>query len=357
MAPELFLVNPAAPPPKNPIEAIFFWILLTPIAFVLQWLTNEFAAFGPTRAIGAFGLGIIVLTLAIRGALFPLFRWQITTQWKIQNQQRFLSPEIKEIQAKYKKDKQRQQQEMMALYRRHGVNPLSQLSGCLPLLIQLPFIYALFGSINKLSSGLHGHTSFLWISKLNETAFKAPHGGILGNPTLLIVPILAGVLTYMQSKMMMQPARPDMTDQERQMYRVMSQTTYLMPVLIAFFALNFQQGVGLYWITQSLVMVIQVYTMMGWGGLKVPAWVPGAGWIPANSPRAQLAALEAGSGPNPLRRSRGGAEPDSSGNGSGRRPSPQGGQPANGRPLPSGGQARQNPAGGSRRNRRRTRSR
>ncbi|EQD61223.1 OxaA-like protein precursor, partial [mine drainage metagenome] len=157
----------------------------------------------------------------------------------------------------------------IALYKRHGVNPLGQLSGCLPLLIQMPFIYALYAVIQKLSLELHGQSGFLWVAHLSEVAFKVK-GGIVGHPALLIIPILAGVLTFMQSKMMMQPVRPDMSDSERQMYRVMAQTTYLMPVLIAVFALNFYQGVGLYWITQSLVMVIQVFSMMGWGGLKMP---------------------------------------------------------------------------------------
>jgi hypothetical protein len=64
----------------------------------------------------------------------------------------------------------------------------------------------------------------------------------------------------------------------------MAQTTYLMPVLIAVFALNFNQGIGIYWVTQSAVMVLQVFSMMGWGGLKVPPWFPGAGWRPKNSP-------------------------------------------------------------------------
>jgi hypothetical protein len=64
----------------------------------------------------------------------------------------------------------------------------------------------------------------------------------------------------------------------------MAQTTYLMPFLIAVFALNFNQGIGLYWITQSGVMVLQIFSMMGWGGLKVPPWFPGATWRPKNSP-------------------------------------------------------------------------
>ena len=277
----LTFVNPAAPPPTNPILAIFFYVLLTPIALALQFLDHAFRGFGPTQTTGAFGLAVIVLTLCIRGVLFPLFRWQIRTQWKIQADQRRMGPELREIQAKYKKDKARLQTETMALYKRHQINPLSQLSGCFPLLIQLPFIYALFGSINSLSKHLHGQTSFLWIQNLDKSALKA---GLLSHPALIIVPLLAGALTFMQSKMMMQQQRPDMTDQERQMYRVMAQTTYLMPVLIAVFALNFNQGIGLYWITQSGVMVLQVFSMMGWGGLKVPPWFPGAGWRPKNSP-------------------------------------------------------------------------
>jgi YidC/Oxa1 family membrane protein insertase len=277
----LTFVNPAAPPPSNPLEAVFFYILLTPIAVALQFLDHVFRSFGPTSAIGAFGLAVIVLTLAIRGLLFPLFRWQIRTQWKIQADQRRVGPELRELQAKYKGDKRRLQEETMALYKRHEINPLSQLSGCFPLLIQLPFIYALFGSIKKLSGELHGHTGFLWITNLDLSPLKS---GILTHPELVIIPILAGLLTFMQSKMMMQQQRPDMTEQERQMYRVMAQTTYLMPVLIAVFALNFNQGIGLYWVTQSAVMVLQVFSMMGWGGLKVPPWFPGAGWRPKNSP-------------------------------------------------------------------------
>jgi len=278
----LTFVNPAAPPPSNPLEAVFFYILLTPIAVALQFLDHVFRSFGPTSTIGAFGLAVIVLTLAIRGVLFPLFRWQIRTQWKIQADQRRVGPELRELQAKYKGgDKRRLQEETMALYKRHEINPLSKLSGCFPLLIQLPFIYALFGSIKKLSGELHGHTGFLWISNLDQSPLKT---GLLSHPALLIIPILAGLLTFMQSKMMMQQQRPDMTEQERQMYRVMAQTTYLMPVLIAVFALNFNQGIGLYWVTQSGVMVLQVFSMMGWGGLKVPPWFPGAGWRPKNSP-------------------------------------------------------------------------
>ncbi len=68
----LTFVNPAAPAPTNPILAIFFYVLLTPIAVALQFLDHVFRSLGPTHAIGAFGLAVMVLTLAIRGVLFPL---------------------------------------------------------------------------------------------------------------------------------------------------------------------------------------------------------------------------------------------------------------------------------------------
>ena len=302
----LGFVNPMSPPPSNPFEAIFFYILLTPVGVALNFLDKVFQGFGPTAAIGAFGIAIIAITVIIRAVLFPLFRWQISTQWRIQAEQRRIGPELKEIQRKYKKDRARLNEETMALYKRHNINPLGQLSGCLPLLIQMPFIYALYGAIEKLSQSHNVHGGFLWVPQLSDVAFKVK-GGIIGDPALLIIPILAGVLTFMQSKMMMQPARPDMSESERQMYRVMSQTTYLMPVMIAFFALNFYQGVGLYWITQSAIMVFQVYTMMGWGGLRMPSWVPGSGWYPPNSPmgrfRTEFADAPAVGGPGGLKKS------------------------------------------------------
>ncbi|MGH7608756.1 MAG: YidC/Oxa1 family membrane protein insertase [Candidatus Dormibacteria bacterium] len=319
MGPEvLAFVNPVAPPPSNTIEAFFFYVLLTPIAIILQFLDHAFRAFGPTHAIGAFGLGVICLTLLIRALLFPLFRWQIRTQWRIQADNRKIGPELKALQAKHKGDRRRLQEEQMALYRRQGINPLSQLSGCLPLLIQMPFLYSLYAVIHKFTENgsLHGQASFLWLPNLGVSPLKTA-GGIGAHPGVLVVPLLAGVLTFVQSKMMMQPLRPDMTDQERQMYRVMAQTTYFMPVLIFIFALNFQLGIGLYWITQSAVMVLQVFSMMGWGGLKVPSWLPGAGWRPRNSPLVNFPQPVPATGMNVV------AQPDGRAAGNGRTTPPR----------------------------------
>jgi hypothetical protein len=118
------LGNPALPPPTNPILAIFFWVLLPPIAVSLQFLFHAFRAFGPTRLIGAFGLAVIALTLLLRGLLFPLFRYQIRTQRRLQQEQQRIAPQLNELRKKYKSDPRRQQAEMMAVYKEHGINPL-----------------------------------------------------------------------------------------------------------------------------------------------------------------------------------------------------------------------------------------
>jgi hypothetical protein len=77
--------------------------------------------------------------------------------------------------------------------------------------------------------------------------------------------------------MTMQPLRPDMSDMERQMASSMKMVVYFMPLMSLFFGFVWPQGLTLYWMTAALVMVGQQYSLMGWGGLRVPGWVPGAG--------------------------------------------------------------------------------
>ncbi len=287
----LSIYNPALPPPANPILAVFFWVLLTPIAVGLDFLYHVFRGFGPTHLIGAFGLAVIALTLALRALLFPLFRYQIRTQRRLQREQQRIAPQLNELRKKYKSDPRRQQQEIMAVYKEHGINPMGQLTGCLPLVLQMPIIYALYGSIHKLTTAHLPGLYFLWIPNLTRTPFQSD---LLHHPQLVVVPLLAGALTFVQTKMMVQPQRPDMSDQELQMYRVSSQMAYLMPAVIVVVALNFQQGVALYWVTQSLVMIVQQYFIVGWGQLRVPAWFPGAGRPPGGGMIPAVAPAGAG---------------------------------------------------------------
>src|SRR5215470_12426244 len=123
-----------------PIGALFNALFFEPVFNVLMLIYHF---------IPSFGIAIILLTLIIRSALIPLTRAQLRSSKAMQE----LAPQLKELKAKFPNDPQRQMAEQQALYKANGVNPVQ---GCLPLLIQLPFLYALFFSFQKvLNSNLH----------------------------------------------------------------------------------------------------------------------------------------------------------------------------------------------------------
>ncbi len=305
----------------NPLS--IFTILEGPFQWALQQLVNFYATVGPLKAIGAFGLAVMTLTIVIRAVLFPVFGWQLRTSRRIQAEQRLVAPQLQELRKKYKKEPQRLSQEMNALYKEHGISPFSSLTGCIPALVQMPVLIGLYQSIRAFTNGTgagaghipFGSSGFLWISNVTKSAQEAccagPHGslaGLLGQPQLLILPILAGAFTFAQSRMMMPQSRPDMTDQERSMQGVTKQMSLIFPVMIFAFSFLFPQGLAIYWVTGTMFMVAQQYHLLGWNGLKVPSWFPGANRVTALTiPRtpaktgagsSSKAALTAGSGKN-----------------------------------------------------------
>lgn len=267
-----------------------FTILATPI----QWLITEIydgVKHAPVLAnIGAFGIAVIVTTLIIRTILFPLFAWQLRNSRRMQEQQRKVGPAIQEIRKKYKGQPQKMTEEMQKVYREHNMSPFSGLSGCLPLIVQLPVIYSLYNGIKSAVNVLkttHGNPDvhFLWASDVSQSASALAHATAafpaslateFAHPTVLIIPLMAAAATFVQSRMMMQPPRPDMTSQEKSMANLSRQMSFFLPVMIFLLALSFPVGIALYWVTQSSYMVIQQYYMLGWGGMKVPAWMPGS---------------------------------------------------------------------------------
>jgi YidC/Oxa1 family membrane protein insertase len=302
----------------NPLS--IFTILEGPFQWALQQLVNFYATVGPLHAIGAFGLAVMTLTIVIRGVLFPVFGWQLRTSRRIQAEQRLVAPQLQELRKKYKKEPQRLSQEMNALYKEHGISPFSSLTGCIPALVQMPVLIGLYQSIRAFTNTTPGHgvippgnSGFLWIHNVALTAQDAcctGHNGLaglLGQPQLLILPILAGAFTFAQSRMMMPQSRPDMSDQERSMQGVTKQMSLIFPVMIFAFSFLFPQGLAIYWVTGTMFMVAQQYHLLGWNGLKVPAWFPGANRVTALTiPRtpaktgagSRTAALTAGNGKN-----------------------------------------------------------
>ncbi len=93
----------------------------------------------------------MVLTLAIRAVLFPVFGWQLRTSRRIQAEQRLVAPQLQELRKKYKKEPQRLSQEMNALYKEHGISPFSSLTGCIPALVQMPVLIGLYQSIRTVN--------------------------------------------------------------------------------------------------------------------------------------------------------------------------------------------------------------
>jgi YidC/Oxa1 family membrane protein insertase len=263
-----------------------FWIfgaLQYPFIWVLQHLLSAFTAVAPLKFIGAFGLSVMVLTIAIRAVLFPVFGWQLRTSRRIQAEQRLVAPQLQELRKKYKKEPQRLSQEMNALYKEHGISPFSSLTGCIPALVQMPVLIGLYQSIRYFTNkGVlpASDKGFLWIHDVTQSAQQAlgTHGlgGLVTQPQLLILPLIAGLFTFAQSRMMMPPSRPDMSDQERSMQGVTRQMSFIFPVMIFVFSFLFPQGLAIYWATGTIFMVAQQYHLLGWNGLVVPSWFPGS---------------------------------------------------------------------------------
>jgi YidC/Oxa1 family membrane protein insertase len=224
-----------------------------------------------------WGWSIVLLTVAIRAVLLPLTAKQFHSMRKLQT----LQPQLKEIQTKYKEDKQRQQQEMMAFYRENNVNPLAS---CLPLALQLPVFISLFYMLRKnlrtnicpsiqhafqqhyatahhvslavaraqtTPCGPHAGAGFLFINDLTNTA----------KGVTLIVLMVLYVGSQVGSQLVMQ--QPTMDQNMRRMM-------LLLPLVFVVFVFRFPAGLLLYWITTNLWTLGQGVVIRRWLGPAVP---------------------------------------------------------------------------------------
>lgn len=227
-------------------------VIYNPILNLLVFLYNII----PGHDIGVV---IILVTLLIRLILAPSFHKSLKSQ-KAMND---LQPKLNELREKYKNNQQEQAKAMMQLYKDHKVNPFSS---CLPLLIQLPIMIALYQVfIKALKGNLDGLYSFvnnpgslnpvsLGFFDLSRVAWENSHIYI----PALVLALLAGAAQFWQSKMMM-PKTPanDTTTKAMQM-----QTTYMLPLISAFIGLKLPAGLPLYWVVTTLFAVAQQYYIM-----------------------------------------------------------------------------------------------
>lgn len=189
--------------------------------------------FGPH---GNYGLAIIIVTVAVRLIIFPLF----LRQMRFSRQMQSMQPRIQEIRARHKGDNQKIQQETMKLYQEAGFNPMA---GCLPMLIQLPILYALFGALRG-NIGLQ-HGTFLHFFILGQDfSMKGSHW------VYFVWPLLAGITTFLSSRVMM--TGPANDPQQRMMLLIM-------PLFVLFMATRFPTGLSLYWIVSNMFTAVQGY--------------------------------------------------------------------------------------------------
>jgi len=214
---------------------------MNPIAVLQDMLFNVLQFY--FSICGNYGVAIILLTVSVKLALYPL-TLQSTQQMMAMQK---IQPKIEEIKKKFKDNPQKFQSETMDLYKKNKINPIG---GCLPMVLQIPFFLALFFALNsdkfKAIVSIHNvNTAFLWIGNL-----AAP------DPTYILV-VLIAVTTYYSQKVM-SSSSPQMAGM-----------LYFMPLFIAFVSAPFPAGVQLYWVVQNLLTMIQQMYILKKGGLKV----------------------------------------------------------------------------------------
>jgi YidC/Oxa1 family membrane protein insertase len=257
--------------PLAPIKNAWWAVFGQTLSWGLSSIYHFFVANPVLAWIGAYGLSIILLTLIVRIVLAPLFQLQLSMSKRNMAQQKKLAPQMAEIRKKYKGDPQKQQQATMALYKEHGVNPLSSLSGCLPALLQFPILSALYYVFYSNARANTYLDHFLFVPHLNSTPSSHPLlPGLPLVPALayLIIPLLAAGTTFVQSRMMQQPVSPIPTEQEQQQQQMTRTMQFMMPLMIAYFAVVTPAGLGLYWVVSNCVSIVQQGLAFGWGGLR-----------------------------------------------------------------------------------------
>ena len=257
-----------------------------PLGSLLSWIYLQLSGVPIIATIGAYGVAIIVVTILIRLALAPLQQFQLVTQRRTVAEQRKLAPEVAQLKKKFGKDAQKLNAEMMKLYQEHGVNPLGGLVGCLPLIIQIPVLTALYWVFrNAHVTSPH----FLFVPNLLAYPTQVPLLAGVPIPAIayLIFPLLAAATTFVQSKMLQQPPAPNPTEQEQQTQQMQRMMVVLSPLMIGYFALQVPAGLGLYWFVGNCVSIIQQSFVVGWGNL----------WPRGGSATAQPVIQPRGGGP------------------------------------------------------------
>jgi len=279
-----------ASPGANPVD-LLAWLF--PPIFQLLFITLVLL----DQATGSIIIAIILLTILIRIAVIPLYRRQLVSSRQMQ----LLQPEIKELQRKYKGDRAKQQAAVQEFYKQRGVNPAS---GCLPIVLQFGLLIPMYSVFNQ---GLTNHdvnpmlnvfgVQLLRLDCAPEALFSA--AGHVTNPCLnpnalginwslaepvttglaiagfgiSILAILSSLVQLVASRMTLPTSDPKNDDQN---VKVQRQMAYFLPLISILYGGFLPAGLFLYWITATVIQIVQQYLIIGWGGM-----FPLFGWYPA----------------------------------------------------------------------------
>ncbi|HRK19066.1 MAG TPA: membrane protein insertase YidC [Hyphomicrobiaceae bacterium] len=234
-----------------------FWFITKP----LFWLIDKLNAL-----LGNFGLAILAVTVFVKAAFFPLANKSYESMAKMKK----LQPDMERLREQYKDDKQKMQQELMALYQKNKINPAS---GCLPILLQIPVFFALY-KVLFVTLDMRHAPFFGWIKDLSAPdpttifnlfgllPFNPGAIPILGDLFMLGVwPILMGITMWIQ--MQLNPKQADPTQQ---------MIFNWMPVVFTFMLASFPAGLVIYWAWSNLLSIFQQYYIMHKNGADIHLW-------------------------------------------------------------------------------------
>jgi len=226
---------------NNLAKAVNFgWtdIIAKPLLYVLRFFE---------KFLHNYGLAIILLTILVKILFWPLTH----KSYKSMGEMKKLQPRLMKLKEKYKNDRQAMNREMMTLYRTYKINPMS---GCLPMIIQLPVFFALFRVLGSAIELRHA-PFFLWIDDLSapDRLFSFPFSVPLMSPPygVPVLTLLMGASMFLQQKMTPAPGDP-----------AQAKMMMFLPLIFTFFFINFPSGLVLYWLVNNLISIGQQYHIM-----------------------------------------------------------------------------------------------
>ncbi|MEQ8602751.1 MAG: membrane protein insertase YidC [Marivibrio sp.] len=229
----------------------WFYFLTKPIFLAIHWLHGVF---------GNFGVAILLLTLGIKIVFFPL----ANKSYKSMSKMKLLQPKMQELKERFGDDRQKMNQELMELYKKEKVNPLS---GCLPILVQIPVFFALYKVLFVTIEMRHAPGLF-WIDDLSApdpfgilTAFglidwQVP--GLLAFVNIGLWPLIMGLSMYLQQKLNPAPSDP-----------IQAKVFMLMPIMFTFLLAQFPAGLVIYWAWNNTLSIAQQYVIMRRMGVAI----------------------------------------------------------------------------------------